>query len=446
MSNPSWHINRRTALRGIGTTMALPLMDVMETASAAPAKAPTRSAFIFFANGKIMPDWRPEGEGTGYKMAKNMQPLAAFREDMTVFSGLTANTARANGDGPGDHARCSAAFLTAAQPFKTSGANIRLGTSVDQAIAQKIGEQTSLPSLELGIDAGRNVGRCDSGYSCAYSANISWKSATTPMAKEVNPRLVFERLFGETGAVKGVPERAKRDLYTKSILDFVAEDAKALQQSVGTADRRKLDEYFTSIRDIELRVARAQDEPVSEWRPDYQKPDGTPSDMAEHVRLMNDMIVVAFQGDLTRVASLMLGNGGSNRSYKGIGVPEGHHSLSHHRNDPHKVGQISKIDNFHARQFAYLLGKLKSVPEGNSNLLDNSMILYGSAISDANRHDHADLPIILAGRGGGTLSTGKHIVHKHNTPLANLFLEIMDRAGAKADKFGDSTGRLGGVA
>jgi hypothetical protein len=394
-------------------------------------------ACLFFANGAIKDKWKPTGEGRKYKLSPTLEPLSAFRDDMLIFGGLTQHHARANGDGAGDHARNAGAYLTGAQPRKTSGADISVGQSIDQAVAEKIGGQTRLPSIELGIDRGRNAGSCDSGYSCAYSSNISWKTATTPCAKEVNPRAAFERLFGNHDEAASA-ERRRRT--RQSILDFVGDDVKRLEPSLSGADRRKLDEYLASVRDVEQRVARAGDGPKEV--PELNLPDDVPAELAEHMNLMFDVLVLAFQTDSTRVASLMLADAGSNRTYPEIGVRDGHHELSHHQNDQHKMEQIAKIDKYLVERFAYFLKKLKETPEGDSNLLDNSMILYGSAISDGNRHDHHDLPIILAGRGGGSIKTGRHIVHPENTPLNNLFLAMAERMGAPLTSLGDSKGVL----
>lgn len=435
-------LNRRTVLRGIGTGLALPMLESMRlpgllAATTAAPTAPVRMACIFVANGAIMDKWKPTGEGKDYQLSPTLEPLAPFREDMMVFSGLTQHHARANGDGGGDHARNASAYLTGAQPRKTSGADITVGQSIDQAVAEKIGSQTRLPSIELGIDRGRNAGNCDSGYSCAYSSNISWKSATTPTSKEVNPRSAFERLFGNPETAADMERRLRN---RRSILDFVSDDAKRVRQAVSGADQRKLDEYFQSVREIEERIARANSAPGE--IPDLALPEGVPSVLAEHTQLMFDILLVAFQTDSTRIATLMLADAGSNRSYPEVEVRDGHHELSHHQNDKEKMEKIARIDRYLVERFVYFLEKLKSTKEGDSNLLNNSMILYGSAIADGNRHSHDDLPIILAGRGGGTIQTGRYVNHPNETPLNNLFLAMADRMGAKLDKLGDSKGVL----
>ena len=449
MSNIT-QLPRRTFLKGLsGTAMGLPLLEAMLPQTLAAAKSakisgkpPVRMAFVFFPNGAIMPEWRPCGDGEDYYLSKTLEPLEKFKSKFNIFTGLAQDNGRAKGDGPGDHARCASTYLTGAHPYKTSGADIRVGVSVDQIAADKIGRLTKLPSLELGINRGRNAGNCDSGYSCAYSSNVSWKTETTPLSKEINPRLVFERLFGS-----GDPDGkiARRNFYRKSILDLVAEDASKLQQRLGKTDRRKIDEYFTSVREIEQRIIRA-DQLAREQRPDdFETPPGIPSDMTEHIRLMYDLMLLAFRTDTTRISTFMLGNAGSNQTYRMVDVNAGWHSLSHHRNDENKMAQIQRIDQYLVTQFAYFLEKLQATKEGEGTLLDNMMIMYGSGLSDANRHRHNDLPILVAGRGGNSIKTGRHIVLDSETPLNNLFLSMIDRVGADVEQLGDSSGRLNGL-
>lgn len=431
---------RRTILRGAGAAVALPLLDAMQpTASAATAAAaPTRMAFIFFPNGAIMDQWKPEGEGRDFRLNTSMAALEGHRDDLLIMTGLTQHHARANGDGGGDHARNASAFLTGAQPRKTAGADIEVGISIDQAAARLIGDRTRLPSLELGIERGRNAGNCDSGYSCAYSANISWKSPNTPNAKEINPRLAFQRLFGTPEAAA---TQERRNKFRKSILDFVADDAVRLNGQLGGNDRRKLDEYFTSVREIEQRLDRAGHLRPSEI-PEIDLPDGVPTELTEHLRLMYDILLLAFQTDSTRIATFMVGDAGCNRSYHEVGVKNGHHELSHHRNDREKMDQIARIDKYLVEQFAAFLTRMKAVREGDGNLLDNSMILYGSAISDGMRHAHDDLPIVVAGKGGGSIESGRTLHLPKETPLNNLFLSMAERVGAEISELGDSTGKL----
>ncbi|MBA61070.1 MAG: hypothetical protein CMJ76_01780 [Planctomycetaceae bacterium] len=436
-------LDRRTFLRGAGLGIGLPLLNAMNANTsvfaAAPKPAPNRMAFIFFPNGAIMDSWKPTGEGDSYVQSDTLKVLEDFRSDFNVITGLAQDMGRAHGDGAGDHARCASTYLTGAHPYKTSGADIKVGVSVDQAAAHQVGFRTRLPSLELGLRQGRNAGNCDSGYSCAYSNNVSWKTENVPMAKEINPRLAFERIFG-TGE-KADESRQRRDFYRKSVLDLVKQDAQALVNQLGKEDRRKLDEYFQSVRELELRVQRAE-ELANIERPELELPDNVPSSFEEHMHLMYDIIALAFQTDSTRIATLMLGNAGSNRSYKMVGVNEGHHQLSHHRNEAEMMDKIRKIDLYLAEGFKYFLKKVKSMPEGESNVLDNSMIVYGSGLSDANRHNHHDLPIVLAGSGGKTIQTGRHIVLPEETPLNNLFLSVLDRMNADIKSIGDSTGRL----
>ena len=434
---------RRMLLKGFGAAISLPLLESMTPARALAgspgpaAAAPVRMACLFFANGAIMDKWRPTGEGKDFQLSTTLQPLESVKNHLLVLEGLTQHHARANGDGPGDHARNASAYLTGAQPRKTSGADISVGKSIDQAIAEKIGGQTRLPSIELGIDRGRNAGNCDSGYSCSYSSNISWKTPTTPCSKESNPRSAFERLFGNP---EQAADRERRLRDRRSILDFVGGDVKRIQPALSGADRQKLDEYFTSLRDVEQRVARADQGPREV--PELQLPDGVPAELKEHIRLMFDILALAFQTDSTRVATFMLADAGSNRTYPDVDVRDGHHELSHHQNDAEKMEKISRIDRYLVEQFAGFLDRLNGISEGGRSLLDNSMILYGSAISDGNRHNHDDLPILLAGGGGGTISTGRYIKYPKETPLNNLFISMADRMGAPMDSLGDSKGPL----
>lgn len=438
MSQP---MNRRTLLRGVGATMALPMLEAMfpeQSAFAmAPPDAPVRAAWIFFPNGAVMKKWKPTGLDGPLQLTPTLMPLKKHQHAINVFTGLTQHHGRANGDGAGDHARNAGVFLTGAQPRKTSGADIRVGVSVDQAIAAKVGERTRLPSIELGVVRGRNAGSCDSGYSCAYSSNISWKTDSTPAPKEINPKLAFRRLFGD-------PDRSKnskrRNAHRSSILDIVADDAAGLRKSLGQTDRRKIDEYFNSVREVEQRIARADRQFAAV--PDYDVPDGIPGEFAAHTRLMFDIMTLAFQTDTTRVATFMMGNAGSNRSYPEVKVKDGHHNISHHKNERKNIEKLERIDKFLVQQFVYFLDQLAAVSEGDQTLLNNSLVMYGSAISDGNRHSHHDLPIVLAGNAGGHVKTGRHLVFAKETPLNNLFLTMADYLDANVRKLGDSSGRL----
>ena len=338
-----------------------------------------------------------------------------------------------------------ASFLTGMHPKKTAGLGLKAGVSVDQVAAAHLGRGTKLPSIELGIDRGAQAGNCDSGYSCAYSSNISWRSESTPMAKEVDPRLAFERLFadqlrpGETATA-----RAKRERYRKSVLDFVAEDARQLQGRLGRNDRQKVDEYLSSIRELEQRVTRPDGESHVDLT-GIQRPTGIPRENRDHIRLMFDVLALAFQADVTRVATFAFANEGSTKSYRFLGVPEGHHDLSHHGSDAEKQAKIERINTYHIEQFAYFLQKLKAMPEGAGSVLDSAAIVYGSGISDGDRHNHDDLPILVAGRAGGTLAPGRHLTFAANTPLNNLYQSMLARAGIPPAKLGDSTGFLAGL-
>ncbi|HET6248578.1 MAG TPA: DUF1552 domain-containing protein [Tepidisphaeraceae bacterium] len=442
-------VSRRTVLRGIGCTMALPWLEAMGPLNnwvlggETVRPAPNRMAFVYVPNGINMADWTPAGEGTSFELPPILQPLKNVRDDITILTGLTVDKARAHGDGGGDHARAMSAFLTGAQPHKTDGADIRVGVSVDQVAAARLADQTRLASLEIGCEHGAMAGGCDSGYSCVYSSTISWRSATTPMPKEINPKLVFERLFGSGST----DDRLKRDARKKSLLDFVKQDAGDLTSKVGAADKRKLDEYFAAVRDIEQRMERAEKLPPVKVPGDVKSPEGIPAEYKDHIRLMADLMVLAFQADVTRVCSFVLANEGSNKPYPFIGIRDGHHDLSHHGGDEAKKAKIRQINTFHMTQFAYLLEKLKATPEGDGNLLDHSTLVYGSGNSDGNRHNHDDLPVLLAGRACGTITPGRHLVFpKHaDTPINNLWLSMLDRVKAGVDTLGDSTGRLPGL-
>jgi Protein of unknown function (DUF1552) len=439
-------ITRRIMLKGLGAAVALPWLDAMApVASAAPvAKSPLRAAFLYVPNGIHMQDWTPKGEGTLSELPYVLEPLQPFKEDLNIFSGLALDKARANGDGPGDHARAQAAFLTGRQPRKTNGADIRAGQSADQWLANHVGEHTKFSSLEIGIEGGRQAGNCDSGYSCAYQSNFSWRNDSTPNAKEIDPKLVFDRLFGSGTKREQDESREKRDRYNKSILDFVNGEARSLSKELGAADQRKVDEYLTAIRELELRIDKAREikNAKTTFKPDMAAPTGIPKDVQEHMHLMGDLMVLAFQADLTRVVTFPLANDGSNRPYPMISVPDGHHDLSHHGNDAKKHEKIRKINRFHIEQLAYILGRLKAAKEGDKSLLDQVMLVYGSGIGDGNRHNHDDLPILMAGRGGGKVKTGRHLKFDQDTPLMNLYLAMFERMGCPVKSFGDSTGVL----
>jgi hypothetical protein len=439
-------VSRRTVLRGVGTTMALPLLNAMlpigRAAAVEQVRPPRRMAFIYVPNGIHMPDWTPKIEGADFDLPPVLAPLGSFKQDMLVLSGLNCDKAWPNGDGPGDHARASSAFLTGSQARKTSGANFRSGVSADQYAAMRIGDRTRLPSLELGIERFRGTGNCDSGYACVYEHTLSWRSPTSPVPTEVDPKLVFERLFSDTA---DDPQRQKRNLLRASVLDAVIEDARQLDVQLGGADRQKLDQYLTCVRELEQRIARADKLPPIAPPEGVDRPAGVPAELGEHFRLMCDLMALALETDVTRIATFMFAREGSNQRYGMIGVSEGHHELSHHRNDPTMQAKISQINTFHVQQLAYLVGKLKAVREGDGTLLDNCLLAYGSAIGDGNRHNHDDLPILLLGRGGGTIRPGRHLRYAERTPLNNLWLSMLDRMDLHAEKLGDGTGLLEGL-
>src|SRR5262245_17120424 len=438
----SRRISRRTVLRGLGTAVALPLLDAMLPAGFAKAGAtrpPRRMASIYTPNGAYMPYWMPKTEGTDFALPPCLEPMAEHRQDMIVFGGLTCDKSRANGDGAGDHARAGGAYLTGAQPKKTAGANFQAGLSADQAAAQQLGERTRLPSIELAIEGYRGAGNRDSGYSCVYEHTISWRDATTPIPPEVNPRQVFDRLFADK---PNDPEVVARNQLRASVLDAVLDDARALDRELGGNDKRKLDQYLSGVRELEKRIARAEPLTPATVPDDVFRPVGVPADLTDHIRLMYDLLVLAFQTDSTRICSLMLGREGSEQKYRVVGVNEGHHSISHHQNRPQNLEKLKLINTYLVSQLAYLTGKLKAVKEGDGTLLDNCMIAYGSAIADPNRHAHHDLPVLMVGRGGGTIKPGRYIRYKAETPLNNLWLAMLQRFGASVPKLGDSTGSL----
>ncbi|MDB6077396.1 MAG: hypothetical protein JWO82_1143 [Akkermansiaceae bacterium] len=432
---------RRTFLKGIAATLALPSLQQLRAAegAAAAVASPTRMAFIYIPNGVNLDLWRPTGSGAGFAMSKTLEPLADLREHFSVMRGLDHDKAMAHGDGAGDHARANATFLTGCQVRKTAGADIRAGQSVDQIAAHALSGQTRLSSLELSTDPPRSSGNCDSGYSCAYQFNLSWINETTPAPAERDPRLVFEKMFG-SGNPK---EDARRRIYRKSILDFVMDDAKRMQQRLGSSDRAKVDEYLTATRDVEKRIEQA--EKFRTEVPESLRPNGVPDTYSAHIRLMFDMMHLAFQTDTTRVSSFLLAHDGSNHTFDEVGVPSAHHELSHHRGNPQTLEMIGKIDRFYIEQLGYFLRKLRDTEENGKSLLDQSMIVYGGGIADGNRHNHDDLPVLLAGHGGGTLKPGRLIEAPKGTPMTNLYLAMLDRMGVKAQRVGDSTGEFGDV-
>lgn len=447
-------INRRGFLRGVGACVALPALESLVTrgelaASAASGVAttasgvPLRSAFFYFPNGAIPRAWWPAAAGAGnaFTLSKTLAPLAAHRDMVQVVGGLDHQHAEGGPDGAGDHARANATFLTGMRA-KKSATDIRVGVSIDQVIAAEAGRATRLPSLELSCDPGRNSGSCDSGYSCAYQYNLAWSSATTPVAPEANPRLAFERMFGSGAPSERARNLEQRRKQQRSVLDFVMDDARAMQSRLATSDAAKLDQYLTGVRDIETRIQRAESFGPTP-NPDMATPAGIPESYEEYMTLMYDIVALAFQTDTTRVATVLLAHDGSNRPFEEIGISEGHHDLTHHQNREEWIAKVEEIDLWYARQFAKFLDKLSNIQDvDGTSMLHNSMIVYGGGNADGNRHTHSNLPIVLAGGGGGTLTPGRFVQHG-GKPASNLFLSLADRMGVKGlTEFGDATGRL----
>jgi hypothetical protein len=452
----AWSLSRRNFLRGVGACIAMPALESLrpvralasEAAAAGVATtasgAPLRAAFLYFPNGAIPRSFWPRETGENYELSPTLEPLADLRDSFQVLGGLDHQHAEPGPDGAGDHARANGTFLTGVR-MRKSATDIHAGISIDQVIANQVGHLTRLPSIEMSCEQGRRTGSCDSGYSCAYQFNLSWSSATTPMTPEANPRLVFERLFGAGAPGERAANLERRRQQDRSVLDFVLDDARAMQRRLSSRDAAKLDQYLTGLRDIEARIERAEKFGAAE-DPGVDAPSGIPDSYEEHMGLMYDMLAIAFQTDSTRVASLLLAHDGSNRSFDHIGIFEGHHDLTHHQNREDWIVKVEEIDLWYARQFAKFLTKLKETEDVDGrSVLDNSMIVYGGGNSDANRHTHSNLPIILAGGGGGTLTPGRFVKHG-GTPASNLFVSLADRFGVKdLNEFGDSTGRLENV-
>jgi hypothetical protein len=446
--------NRRNFLRGLGACIALPAFESLGAlkALAAPTSklaatssgAPLRTAFVYFPNGAIPAAWWPKNEGKDFDFSRTLQPLEPLRQHLQVLGGLDQRCAYGGQDGGGDHARGNGVFLTGVR-LKKSATDIRAGISIDQAIAREIGHLTRFPSLELSSDAVRTSGACDSGYACAYQFNLSWSSATTPVAAESNPRMVFERLFGQGAPGERAENMKRRQQEQRSVLDFVLEDVRGMNRRLNGRDKAKLDQYLTGVREIETSIQKAERFGAAK-DPGLDTPAGIPQDRAQHTQLMLDMLALAFQTDSTRIATVMLGHDGDNRSLPEIGISEGHHDLSHHFQNEEKIQKLTEIDLWYATQFAKFLQKLEATKDGDGrSLLHNSMILYGSGNADGNRHTHANLPLILAGAGGGALTPGRYVQHG-SKPMCNLFLSLAEKMGAKGlERHGDSTGKLGDV-
>ena len=449
---------RRTFLRGMGACLALPALEAFlpgrtfaaTTAAAArtattASGVPLRMAFVYFPNGAIQRDWAPIGSGTDFKFGNTLSPLEALRQKVQVVSGLEHLNATAGNDGAGDHARANGTFLTGVRVKKTLGSDTGAGVSVDQIAAQHIGKLTRFASLELSCEPVRKSGACDTGYSCAYQNNLAWRTATSPLSPESNPRMVFERMFGAGKHGERGGNLALRRTQQRSILDFVMDDAKAVQSQLTHRDKAKMDEYLTGVREIEERIITAEnftDVPD----PDLATPEGIPTAYDEYIRLMFQMLALAFETDTTRVSTFLMAHDGSNRSFPDIGISEGHHTLSHHRNQDELISKVAQIDSFYAQRFTEFLTMLDSKQDSDGkSILHNSMIVYGSGCADGNRHSHDDLPVVLAGNGGGVLTPGRHLETKA-TPMCNLYLNMLDEMGVpQLDRFGDSTGRLASV-
>ena len=439
------YLPRRTFLRGLGASVALPLLDGMVPAFAAmrttAARAVKRLGAIYVPNGVEMRMWTPKGEGKGFEFPLILEPLEAFREQTLVLSGLADKPAvPAPGEGIGDHARASATWLTGVRVKKTEGADIRAGVSLDQIVAQHLGQETQLASLELALDSVEVLGACDAGYSCAYANTIAWRTPTTPLTMENIPRAVLERLFGASDSTVAA-KRAARLAQDRSILDFVTAEVAALTRTLGAGDKGKLTEYLEAVRDVERRIQTAERQRTREL-PVVAQPMGIPETFDAHAKLMYDLLALAYQCDLTRVATFMIGKEVSGRSYPEIGVPDGHHACSHHQNDPVKLAKLAKINRYHLQHFTYFLEKLRATPDGDGSLLDHSVFVYGSGISDGNIHFHLDLPMVVVGGGAGTLHGGRHLKYASDTPLSNLYVALLDKLGLPLDQFGDSSGQL----
>jgi Protein of unknown function (DUF1552) len=429
---------RRTFLQGMGVTLTLPLLDAMVPAATPLAKTPAnpvrRLGFVFMPMGCDITRWTPPGQKTLDELSPILSSLGPVKEYVTVITNLELQNAY-----PGTHATSNAAFLSAAKAKPTESSDYYLGTTVDQVAAKQIGQETQQPSLEMSMDLLQTVGQCDNGYACVYQNNLSWSSPTTPLPAEAHPRIVFESLFGEGGSVTDRKAVLRK---RASLLDWFGEDIARLERELGPADRARVSHYLETVREVERRIQKAESDAADNPMPDLDRPLGVPAAYADHARLMFDLQVLALQGDVTRVITFQLARETSNRTYPEIGVPDPHHPLSHHGNDPEKIARMAKINQFHVSLFAEFLGKLKSTPEGNGSLLDHSLYLYGSGMGNPNVHDHKNLPILVAGGAAGGLKGGRHIKFEKPTPLANLHLTLLDKVGVRLDSFADSQGKI----
>jgi hypothetical protein len=437
------HLPRRTFLRGLmGTTIALPLLDSMIpalTAGTKTAASPkTRLGFVYVPHGAVMDKWTPATEGAGFEFMPILKPLEPFRDRLVIVTGLANKAAESQGDGGGDHARSAPSYLSGIHPLRTEGEDVRAGTTIDQIAAQKISQDTPLPSLELGTEDTGLVGVCDVGYSCAYMNSISWRTPTQPLPMEINPRVVFERLFGDGS---NAADRLARKQEDRSILDSITGEVSHLETGLGTGDRGKISDYLDNIREIERRIQMAEKRANLNVNVP-ETPIGVPDSFDEHAKLMYELQVLAYQAEITRVSTFMVARDLSQRTFPQIGVPEPHHSVSHHGNNPVMIAKLEKINNYHATLLAFFLEKLRSTPDGDGNLLDHSMILYGSSMSNPNEHNHFPLPLLVAGGACGKLEGGRHLKFPERTPMSNLLLGVLEKAGVERDALGDSTGML----
>lgn len=429
---------RRTFLRGVGATLALPLLEAMVPAATPLARTAARPVrrlgYVFMPMGCDQSRWTPPGTSVLDELSPILSPLAPVKQHVTVLTNLELQSAY-----PGSHATSNSSFLSCAKAKLTESNDYYLGTTVDQVAAQRIGRETQLPSLELAMDLLQVVGQCDNGYACAYQNNLSWSSPTTPLPAEAHPRIVFESLFGEGGTST---ERRAALGKRASLLDWFGQDIARLNRELGPGDRARVRAYLDTVREVERRIQQAEADAKDNPLPDLERPVGVPAAYADHARLMFDLQVLAFQGDVTRVITFQLARETSNRTYPEIGVPDPHHPLSHHGNDPAKIARMAKINQFHVSLFAEFLAKLKATPEGNGSLLDHSLYLYGSGIGNPNIHDHTNLPILVAGGAAGGMKGGRHLRYERPVPLANLHLSLLEKAGVPLDRFGDSNGHV----
>ena len=440
------HLPRRTFLRGIGATLALPLLDGMVPAlsplrlsAAAPVK---RLGIVYVPNGIVMDQWTPETTGSGFAMKPVMASFAPYRDQLTVISGLANKQGDAlPGEGAGDHARAAGAFLTGVHPKKTAGADIRSGISMDQIAARELAQETQLASLELSLDSKEPLGACDPGYSCVYANTLNWLGETTPLPMENNPRVVFERLFGGSGTTDANARQARMN-EDGTILDAVANKLAHLRATLGGRDRAKLDEYTEAIRDVERRIRLAEQQGLTDLSVAMEQPSGVPATFSEHAKLMFDLQVLAYQADLTRVITFMVAHETSNRAYPEINVSDAHHPLSHHGGDKEKIAKLIDVNIYHAELFAYYLDRLAQTEDGDGSLLDQSMIMYGGGMSNGNVHDHHKLPIAVVGGGAGSLEGGRHLRYDDDPPITNLYLNLLAKLGVHPETIGDSTGAL----